>query len=166
MRPTARALALLSLLVFARLAAAGSEHSGEDVPPMNPPIIESDDPNIPVTYSWPSQGAWPLSDDDEALARAYAAEEAAYLYMDILDDLDYLVQIIQDLDYLEDEWYWQGRCCRLLTAMGGSCCGCALLYKTSHSFGITSHVRTFAWLCACPCCQQLCLLCCKASRHT
>lgn len=79
----ARVLAVLLLLAFARLATADSSSQiGDDLPPMNPPVILNDDPNTPITYEWPFEGAWPLSDDDEALAKAYAADEAAY----VLDD--------------------------------------------------------------------------------
>lgn len=79
MPPTARVLALLLLLAFARLATADTtQQQGDIVPPMHPPIILEDDPNLPLTYIWPSADAWPLSDDDDALAKAYAADEAVY----------------------------------------------------------------------------------------
>lgn len=79
----ARVLAVLLLLVFARLATAvSSSHNGDNLPPMNPPIILNEDPNTPITYEWPYEGAWPLSDDDDALANAYAADEAAYVLAD------------------------------------------------------------------------------------
>lgn len=77
-----RVLAVLVLLVFARLAgtaaaAAGAadsyyttDHSlddGSQVSQMNPPVILDDDPATPVTYVWPeTEGTpWPLSDYNE-----------------------------------------------------------------------------------------------------
>jgi hypothetical protein len=70
-----RVVALLLLLVFARLATAG----GDNVASMNPPVVRDDDPNTPETYEWAIEGAWPLSDDDDALAKAYAAEDVVYV---------------------------------------------------------------------------------------
>lgn len=70
-----RVAALLLLLAFARLATAG----GENVASMNPPVIRDDDPNTPTTYEWAIEGAWPLSDDADALAKAYAAEDVVYV---------------------------------------------------------------------------------------
>lgn len=81
----ARALAALLLLVFARLTTAAhstASQAGDDLPPMNPPVVLQDDPNMPITYEWPSSGPWPLSDDDEALAKAFAADEAVYVLPD------------------------------------------------------------------------------------
>lgn len=88
----ARALAALLLLLSARLATAAhstASKTGDDLPPMNPPIVLKDDPSTPITYEWPSQGPWPPSDDDEALAKAFAADEAAYVLTDYPDEYDY-----------------------------------------------------------------------------
>lgn len=88
----ARALAALLLLVFARLATAAhstASQAGDDLPPMNPPVVLQDDPNTPITYEWPSLGPWPLSDDEKALAKAFAADEAAYELSDYPDEYDY-----------------------------------------------------------------------------
>lgn len=70
-----RVAALLLLLVFARLATA----DGGNVASMNPPVVRDADPSTPTTYEWAIEGAWPLSDDDDALAKAYAAEDVVYV---------------------------------------------------------------------------------------
>jgi hypothetical protein len=59
------AAGLLLLLAFARIAAASS-HSGDNLPPMNPLIVNDNDPNMPITFEWPNEGPWPLSDASEA----------------------------------------------------------------------------------------------------
>lgn len=73
----ARVVAVLLLLAFARLATAESSQNGDNLSPMNPPIIHSNDPDTPVTYEWPYEGPWPLS-DLEVLEAAPAEDDDPY----------------------------------------------------------------------------------------
>jgi hypothetical protein len=77
-------VAVLLLLAFARLATANSSHIGDIVQPMNPPVIHDDDLNTPVTYEWPSEGPWPLS-DMEVLEAAVTGDDAYDLAMAYVD---------------------------------------------------------------------------------
>jgi hypothetical protein len=77
-------VAVLLLLAFARLATANSSHNGDIVQPMNPPVIHDDDLNTPVTYEWPSEGPWPLS-DMEVLEAAVTGDDAYDLAMAYVD---------------------------------------------------------------------------------
>lgn len=98
-QPRARVVTslLLLLVVFARLVAATDVHG------MNPPVILSDDPSTPVTYTWPIDGAWPLSDYDDELAKAYAADEAYYHQAYGFDE-DYYLE--EDANAADGAYYW------------------------------------------------------------
>jgi hypothetical protein len=83
----ARALAALLLLVFARLAtaAAPTSQAGDNLPPMNAPIVLRDDPSTPTTA---------ISDNNEVLSSVFAAaDEAAHslmtAYPEEEDEYDY-----------------------------------------------------------------------------
>jgi hypothetical protein len=80
----ANVLALLLLLIFAKMASAG----GDNVDPnLSLTDVDDNDLNTTVPYEWAVDGAWPMSDDDEALSKSYAADVVQELY-GYLNDLD------------------------------------------------------------------------------